>query len=286
MKSIVQTGSRHIFRSALVVKKHGPTIAFAGGIAGVVTSTVMACRATLKLSEKLPEMKDELDDIRRVSANSDEDHRKDVAYVYTKNAMIVAQLYGPSVIIGVASITALTGSHITLNRRNAGLTAGYAALSKAYDEYRERVREEMGEDKERDLYLGIYEEKHKNGEGKKEVVRLADPNALSPYARFFDEYSTRWEKNAEINFIFLKVAQEYFTNILHSRGHVFLNEVYAHLGFEHTGPGAVVGWIVNEEGDNYVDFGLYSVRNSEFVNGLERSVLLDFNVNGVIYDKI
>lgn len=286
MNSLVQTGSRHIFRSALVVKKHAPTIAFVGGIAGAVTSTVMACRATLKLAEKLPEMKDEIDDVRRLNADSDGGHRQDVVYVYTKNVMTVVHLYGPSVIVGVASLTALTGSHITLNRRNAGLTAGYAALSKAYDEYRERVREELGEDRERDMYLGIREEKIKNQEGKKELVRIADPSGLSPYARFFDETSTCWDKNPEMNLIFLKVAQEYFNNILQRRGHVFLNEVYEHLGLEHTSAGAVVGWVISDDGDNYVDFGMYDAANSLFINGRERSVLLDFNVNGVIYDKI
>ena len=68
---------------------------------------------------------------------------------------------------------------------------------------------------------------------------------------------------------------------------MFLNEVLASLGFEHTSPGALVGWIYeSEDGDSYIDFDLYAVHNENFMNGPEKSVWLDFNVDGVIYDKI
>jgi hypothetical protein len=58
------------------------------------------------------------------------------------------------------------------------------------------------------------------------------------------------------------------------------------LGIERSRAGAVVGWVIGKEGDNYVDFGLFDCDSSRFVNGWERSILLDFNVDGVIWDKI
>lgn len=280
MKVNTQALSRPVFRGALILRKHGPTIAFVGGVTGVVTSTVLACRATLKLSDQLPQMQSKLE-----SARSD-DNGKKVAKVYADNVATVVKLYAPATIVGVASITALTGSHIVLNKRNASLTAGYAALSKAYDEYRDRVRDEIGEDREGDLYRGIRVEKVETEDGKKEIVRIADPNKLSPYARFFDEFSTEWHKDAELNRIFLQCQQNYFNMLLQSRGHVFLNDVYDGLGLERTGPGSVVGWVISEDGDNYVDFGLFSVRSSSFIDGHEPRILLDFNVDGVIWDKI
>ena len=89
--------------------------------------------------------------------------------------------------------------------------------------------------------------------------------------------------------MFLKQQQVYATDMLKQRGHLFLNDVYDMLGILHSQEGAVVGWIYDEEnpiGDNYVDFGIYDERNADFVNGYERSILLDFNVDGYILDKI
>ena len=69
---------------------------------------------------------------------------------------------------------------------------------------------------------------------------------------------------------------------------LFLNEVYDMIGFEHTPEGAVAGW-VKDNGDGFVSFGLDDVNNESarrFVNGEDNVVLLDFNVDGIIFDKI
>ena len=98
--------------------------------------------------------------------------------------------------------------------------------------------------------------------------------------------------------MFLRRQQDYANEVLKSRGHLFLNEVYDMLGIPRTKAGQVVGWIYNEDnpnGDNYVDFGIYDLSNLSdsqkerkmaFVNGQEYSILLDFNVDGPIYDLI
>lgn len=282
MNIIPNAMSRQVFRSALILKKHSPSIMFVGGIVGVVTSTVLACKATLKLPDALTEMQAELDEVKY---HVDEPDSKDIAYVYAKNIAYIARIYAPAVVVGVVSISSLTGSHIALNKRNAGLTAAYAALSKAYGEYRERVSEEFGEQKEKDIYHAALVEKVKSEDGKEEIA-VVDPNKWSPYARFFDECSPNWQKNAELNRLFVQCQQNYANHLLHARGHVFLNEIYDMLGLERSKAGAVVGWVINNEGDNYIDFGMYQASSNRFVNGSERTVLLDFNVDGVIYDKI
>jgi len=262
---------------------------FAGGLTGVITSTVLACRATLQLAEDLPAMKAELDEVRNDISNktkSTESHKQDLAYVYGKNALHVAKLYAPAVLIGGLSVSSLTGSHIMLNRRNAGLTAAYAAVAKAYDEYRVRVKDELGGDRENDLYHAAYLEKVQQQDGKTVEIKRADPNAWSAYARFFDEGCINWVKNAELNRLFIQCQQTYANNLLQARGHIFLNEIYDMLGIDRTQAGQVVGWVIGEDGDNYIDFGLFEANSSRFINGWERSVLLDFNVDGVIYDKI
>jgi Family of unknown function (DUF6353) len=277
---------RNFNRNLLVLKKQSPHIFFVGGVAGVVTSTVLACRATLKLSDTLDEIKKDSDNIRGMKAEIEnyptDQYARDTLYVYTKASIALAKLYGPSIVIGGLSIGALTGSHIQLTRRNQALMAAYALVQKAYDEYRARVREMVGEEKELDIYHAARIETVKElGD-----VKTVDPNTFSPYAKFFDEYCPAWKKDPEMNRIYVQCQQNYANNLLHARGHLFLNEVYDMLGIDRTNAGAVVGWVVGKDGDNYVDFGLYEAHNSRFVNGWERSILLDFNVDGVIYDKI
>ena len=126
--------------------------------------------------------------------------------------------------------------------------------------------------------------KHK---AQKKQVLVDDPNGLSVYARFFDEGCEQWSKNPEYNLMFLRSQQNYYNDMLKSRGHVFLNEVYDALGIPRTQAGAVVGWMISDNGDNFIDFGVFDgdrPRARDFVNGYERSILLDFNVDGVIYD--
>lgn len=112
---------------------------------------------------------------------------------------------------------------------------------------------------------------------------------VSDYARFFDESCTGWSKDAEYSLMFLKTQQDYANEKLHRQGYLFLNDVYQMLGIPKTKAGQIVGWIYDEEhpiGDNFVDFGIYDLRNTSFVNGDENVALLDFNVDGNILDLI
>lgn len=163
MKFISQNITRSIARKILVTKKNSPHIFFVGGVVGAVGSAVLACRATLKLEAALDEIKHDVDMVKEL-VDSDENVRniqkgqegyKDVGYVYIKSAVVLGKLYGPSIVIGAASVAALTGSHVQLTRRNAALSATLALVSKAYDEYRIRVQEEIGKEKELDIHRDI-----------------------------------------------------------------------------------------------------------------------------------
>lgn len=285
MKFIPESVTQKISRQILTIQKHSPRMLFVAGIVGVVGSTVLACRATLKLEDTLEEFKKDVDSTSKTKRyGGDISLRRDMARTYVKGTANIVKLYAPTVLIGAASIAALTGSHVALTRRNAALTAAYSAVAASYEAYRERVREQLGEEKELDIYHAIHTEKLKI-DGKTEAFRMADPNKWSPYARMFDEYNKNWVKNSELNRLFVTCQQRYANDMLHARGHVFLNEVYDMLGFEHSKAGQLVGWVVGN-GDNFVDFGVFEAGNSDFVNGFERSIILDFNVDGVVFDKI
>ena len=126
----------------------------------------------------------------------------------------------------------------------------------------------------------------------KKTVKAMNPNDISEYARFFDESCSSWNKSQFHNQMFLKQQQNYANDLLKAQGYLFLNDVYKMLGMDVAPYGQVVGWIYDEKnpvGDNFVDFGLYDLNDEAkrlFINGRERTILLDFNVDGNILDLI
>lgn len=300
--------TRALNRAALKIRKHSPEILVASGIVGVVTSTVMACKATTKIDEVLTESKEHVEMTKKYVEDNgftekytENDYKKDLTIMYTQRGMKLVKLYAPAVILGTVSITAILAGHNILRKRNVALAAAYATVDKGFKEYRGRVIERFGEELDKELKYNIrakdVEEVKVNEEtGKEEIskktVNVADPNAYSDYARFFDDGCTGWTKDPEYNLMFLKDQQRYANDRLQSKGSLFLNEVYDMLGIPRTKAGACVGWIFDEKnpvGDNFVDFGIYDMYNErkrDFVNGYERTILLDFNVDGNILDLI
>jgi hypothetical protein len=287
------------------VQKHSPEILAGVGVVGVVASTVMACKATMKLNDILEESKETRDKIREVESNpryeeqySHEDAKKDLTINYTQTGLKIAKLYAPAVILGSASLGCLLASNDILRKRNAALSAAYMTVDKSFKEYRQRVVDRFGEEVEKEIRYNIKAEEITSTvvaeDGSEttvtETVKTMDPNLYSDYAKFFDEASPYWQKDPEYNFMFLKSQQQYATDVLRARGRLFLNEVYDMLGIEKTKAGQIVGWVYNPEnpiGDNFVDFGIFDMskeRVRAFVNGYEPNILLDFNVDGNIWD--
>lgn len=304
---ILNTMSRSFNRVGFKLKKHSPEILVAAGVVGAVTSTVMACKATTKLSGILEESKEDIDSIHNYADRTgfsekytEEDCKKDLAIVYAQSAVKVAKLYAPAVAVGTISIAAILGGHNILRKRNIALAAAYTAVDKSFKEYRGRVIERFGKELDKELKYNIkakeVEEVVVNEDGTEttvtKTVEVADPNLTSDYARFFDDGCTGWEKDPEMNLMFLKRQQNYANERLQRKGHLFLNEVYDMLGIPRTKAGQIVGWIYDEKnpiGDNFVDFGIYDIHSEakrNFVNGYERTILLDFNVDGNITDLI
>ena len=294
MKFVPEVMSRAVASKGLLLQKTSPHLLFGAGVVGVVGSTVLACRATLKMSDVLEEAQGNLHTAKELDHPdySEKDRKRDISLIYFQSGVQVFKLYLPAIVVGGVSIAALTQSHRILSSRNAALTAAYTALDKGFSQYRARVVDKYGEEEDRNLRYGTREEQITDPEtGKKQTVtRVATDDEPSVYARFFDPYSTSWSKEPEYNLIFLRCQQNYANDLLRARGHVFLNEVYDMLGIARSKAGAVVGWVLSKNGetDNFINFGIFDGddRARDFVNGREGAILLDFNVDGVIYDKI
>lgn len=302
-------------RASLYLQKHSPEILLGAGLVGMVATVYLAAKATLKVEEVVEVHDRTLHTIDTAEKNgktaglvpySQEDALKDKAVVYVQTGLQLAKLYGPAVGVGVLSITAILASHGIMVKRQVALVGAYNLAVEAYKQYRERVVDELGAEKERDLYLGLKDETRTETEiqedGTKKKVRktekvlVAGNKAASIYSRFFDESNPQYRSDRLLNKAFLTAQQNYMNDVLIIRGHVFLNEVYDALGFPHTKEGAIVGWVLKdpetmraEKRDGYIDFGIYDVNDTpgrEFVNLSNPSILLDFNVDGVVYDQI
>ena len=308
----IQTAKFAIGRGGLVLKKYSPEILTAAGVIGTVGSTVLACKATLKVEDILDEAKKKSNLINAVhdgeievdAEYTDKDYSKDLLVNRTQTAVKLIKLYGPAITLGALSITAILGGQHILRKRNVAVMAAYKLCEESFNNYRSRVKDELGEEKDRQFYYGITEEtvkeKVKSKDGKTKTVtkkvEKAPDHLCSQYARFFDEANPNWDKSPEQNMYFLKMVQNQMNDKLQARGHVFLNEVYDALGFDRSEAGQFVGWIRNrdntamEAGDGYISFNVFDGKNPAkraFVNGDERSILLDFNVDdGMIYDLI
>lgn len=303
-----------INQAGLKIKKYSPEILMVAGIVGTVTAAVTACKATLKVKDVMSEKEELQNDIHKYLENPDvdyteEDSKEDLTKVYAQTGVKLIKLYAPSVVLGGVSIASIVMGQKILKKRNIALAAAYTTIDKGFKKYRANVVERFGERVDKELRYNIkakeVEKKitDKNGKEKtvKEIQYDIEGNPLeniSEFARFFDEAtSTEHHKDAEYNLMFLRRQQDYANEVLKAKGHLFLNDVYEMLGIPKTKAGQVVGWIYDEKnpnGDNFVDFGIYRLSGNEvyderkraFVNGYERNILLDFNVDGPIYELI
>lgn len=298
MKSVNGVASKIVMK----LKKHSPEILIMAGIAGTVVSAVLACKATTKVAEILDETKGTLDTIHEGMETgaingqeyTTEDGKKDTVVVYAQTGMKLAKLYAPAIILGTLSITSILASNNILRKRNVALGAAYAAIDKSFKEYRGRVIERFGEQVDTELKYGIKAKKFEEIEvdpetGKekkvKKTVMVADPNLQSDYAVYFDSKSRNYETNPDYNRMFLKAQQAFANDKLQTRGHLFLNEVLDDLDLPRTPAGQIVGW-TKDGPDGYVNFRIVEVERETEDGRHEPALLLDFNVEGNIWEKM
>lgn len=301
---LMNSVSRTFGKAGLKLKKHSPEILIGLGIAGTIASTVMACKATTKASEIIENSKKQLEAVREVAQNpeyveeyTEKDYKKDLTIVYARTGVELVKLYAPAVLLGAASIASILSGHGILRKRFVELSAAYAVVDKGFKDYRGRVIERFGKELDHELKYNIknneIDEVVIDDDGNETIVKtIVKTGEPSQYAKFFDETCMCWDRNADYNLSFLRMRQAEANDRLRLRGHLFLNEVYDMLGIQRTKAGNIVGWIydpnnANHEGDNCVDFGIYDLYDPlkrKFVNGYEKSILLDFNVDGNIWD--
>ena len=300
------------------LQKHSPEILIVVGVAGAITSTVMACRATLKVNDILTESNETVNKIKETASNeeykdvySEEDKKKDLTICYLQTGLKLTKLYAPAVCLGALSLGAILKSNGILRKRNVALAAAYATVDQSFKQYRGNVIERFGEKIDYELKNNLKAKEivetttDENGDEKTEkktVYEPGDPSRISGYGRYFEKYTRdgdgntvvnpNWEENNEYNMMFLRAMEKQANRILRTRKRLFLNEVYQMLGLPISKAGQVVGWVYdpeNQNGDNYVSFGLLDDgpdMYSDYVYGNDPAIFLNFNVQGDVWSMM
>ena len=302
MKINTKTLRKSFKKAQLTVRKHSPEILMVAGVIGTVAGAVMACKETLELEDVLDECKQEKMELEEQYAMceqySEDALKKDQVKLTIKQAAKIVKLYAPSVIMEATSIGVIFASNDIMRKRNASMAAAYATLNSMYKRYRQNVIESYGEEVDKDMRFGVKHEKvteiDEDGNKVKIDARIVDLDntalAISDYSRFFQSGCRGFDENSgRYNILYLKGIQAMFNNKLIADGYVMLNDVYRELGFDTIPEGWSIGWVYDETnpiGDNYIDFGLYEARNKNqrAVNDWEPVILMDFNVDGNLYE--
>lgn len=302
MKINTKTLRKSFKKVQLTVKKHSPEILMVAGVIGTVAGAVMACKETLELEDVLDECKQEKMELEEQYAMceqySEDALKKDQVKLTIKQVAKIVKLYAPSVIMEATSIGVIFASNDIMRKRNASMAAAYATLNSMYKRYRQNVIESYGEEVDKDMRFGVKHEKvteiDEDGNKVKIDARIVDLDntalAISDYSRFFQAGCKGFDASSgRYNLLYLKGIQAMFNNKLIADGYVMLNDVYRELGFDTIPEGWSIGWVYDESnpiGDNYIDFGLYEARNKNqrAVNDWEPVILMDFNVDGNLYE--
>jgi len=294
--------TRQLHRTGLVLRKYSPQLLVGSGIAAGVYAAVLGAKAHLKAEKALAPYLQSIASLKAIEGefntenNKPSDYTKALAKLYGLLGLELAKVYGPAASLGAAAIAAILSAHGLLSQRNAALMAGWKLVDEAFGKYRERIADEFGAEVDERVRYGLETKKiktvTKGRDGKKKTKttnKTVAPDYLedSMYARLFEDSNPSWQNDHYMNHFFLSSAESYFNQRLIARGHVFLNEVYKHLGIKETPYGQVVGWFLESDGgDNYIDFHLGEGDPAPEFGGVAEAILVDFNVDGPIWDKI
>lgn len=276
---MLENVKRNLTKAGLKVAKKKPEIMLGVGVICIGAGVVLTMKQCTKASEILKKKDEQLEKIAIVKNDqelvkdySDEDEKRDLAKVYVDTGVELLKVYLPSLGLILGGVGLILGSHHQMNVRYEALLAAYQAAEKS----RKILKKEL-----------VMDEKDIDDETK--TPTKLDKEEFA-YGRVFDSTNQNWHTDPDYNYLFIENQERYFNDLLKSRGHVFLNEVYEALGFEHTKEGSIIGWVYdtgeNSGTQNFIAFDVYDEQWFMEEDSVFSSIMIDFNVDGVIYDLI
>lgn len=243
--------------------KHSPEILTGIGIAGLITTTVLAVRATPKALELLQDAEIEKMDQQVKAGKFPEEldsHLTPIEVVKT-----AWKPYIPAAVTGVLSIGCIVGASSAHTRRNAALATAYKLSETALTEYKEKVVESIGAKKEQNIREKVAKQiVADNPASKNEIIVTGNGDT-----RFFDPMSGRhfYSTVEKIK----RAENELNKRMIHDIcGYASLNEFYDALHLPRTDVGEILGWNT----DKLIDMGI----SAQVDDDGQPSIVLDYHV--------
>lgn len=291
-----------------IIKGHAPEICAVAGTGLMIGGAVLAAKGTLAIDEVLDEHKENME---KISKGVEEDlvskdgvhyselAAQDKALTWKKTILGFTKAYGPALACEVGGALLVFSGFKCLRKRNIALAGALTSVTEAFNKYRSRVIAEEG--KLNDMYYRTGRKtaygKYVKEDGSEEDVMVVgdphDPIEFGAYSYLFDETTSpnNWQKRLGDNLLFVTCVQNQCNDWLHGNGYLFLNEVLRALGMDTVDIGQDVGWVLDEDGNGSVDFGIAEIL-SEYRDHIiddedgDPSFWIELNCQGYIRDKI
>lgn len=298
------TMSRLVGKTKFSLIKNAPTLSIGAGVVGLVGAVYLSGKAAVKTQDILAEHREEMkqeddayeevivlrqDDPEALPEVTEKSHNAAKLSISMQTGVKLLKAYGPTLAITGLSIASIVYGRNIFQKRLSSLAAALQITTATLERYRTAVAEETGEEKEVEIFKSATQ-KHLERMGNQidsleESSSARNKVSRTAFARWFDQSNSMWTNQPGENRFLIANSQNYFNDLLHRRGYVFLNEVYTHLGFQPVPEGQTMGWVRNSDfPDAVIDFDVFNTQSSEsraFVNDLTPNVLLDFH--GVSY---
>jgi hypothetical protein len=247
-----------LFRTAKsAISQHSPEILMGVGIAGMITTTVLAVKATPKA-------------LQLMEAKKQEEQKEELTPIETVKA--TWKCYIPTVVTGAASITCLIGSASVSARRTAALAAAYQIADSTLNDYKEKIKEVVGERKAEEVQAKVSEKKAKEQPvSENNLIVTGNGKTLCM------DYFSGQQFESDIDSIKRTINEVNAGMLRDTFGYVSLNDVYDELGLRHTEVGDELGWNIID-GTIKVEFSsiLIDDRQPCIVMHFERAPKYDF----------
>lgn len=284
-------------KSGLV--KAAPGLMITCGIAGVAVGSYKAAQVTPMAKEAIAEFKATRDAIEQHEEDP-EAKRECIKAGYRSLGSTLLHAYAKPVLFVTGGTALILGGHGIVSKKLATTTASLISTDRIFRNYRNNVIEDQGEEADFRYRTGVktvnVETVEQDVRGRKRKVNkeydVLEELVNDPFLKLFDESNPNFTKNPTRNLDFLRQQVDFLNRRLVAEGFVSLNDVLYQLGYNRCAEGSIYGWFYDPDNPNChneIDIGIKDIRRKTIqnaINGYEPVILLNFNVDGLIINKL
>lgn len=257
--------------------KHSHTYLTVAGAAGSIGTVVLTVKATHKMDDLNAKYKETTELIETNAAGFDEETvKQDLASAHVDYMVQSTKIIAPVALLGVASLACFGLAWGISSNRIKALAGAYSVLKLEYDKYREATREEVGEEKEQEIYLEAKERT-------RQVLEQASKvDKFGLHGRWFDESAEFVKDDLAYDRTYIEKARKKMEDLLGRRGYILLNDLFDALAMDRTKDGMWLGWKIGDGFDLFEKLVVTTEDNDEQYT----SIYLSWPAPVPVYDDV